>query len=105
MANPETHDGSSVAIIGMVGRFPGAPDLEAFWRNLERGVDSISHFSDEELEPSRLETPGIRALPNYVKARGIVEDATHFDAAFFGFTPLDAEVMDPQQRMFLEGAW
>jgi acyl transferase domain-containing protein len=105
VANPATHDSSSVAVIGMVGRFPGAPDVEAFWRNVEGGVDSISHFSEGELEPSRFETPAIRALPSYVKARGIVEDATLFDAAFFGLTPLDAAVMDPQHRLFLEGAW
>lgn len=105
MANPDNHDGSSVAIIGMVGRFPGAPDLEAFWSNLERGVDSITHFSDEELEPSRFEAPGVRSLPNYVRARGVVDDAKDFDAAFFGLTPMDAAVMDPQHRLFLEGAW
>ena len=105
MANPETHDSSSVAIVGVVGRFPGAPDLDTFWRNLEQGVDSISHFNDRELEFSRLELPGTHSRPNYVKARGIVEDAAQFDAEFFGVTPLDAAVMDPQHRLFLEGAW
>lgn len=95
----------AVAIIGMVGRFPGARDLEEFWRNLENGVDSVSHFSVEALEPSRLEPPGIRSLPNYVRARGVLEDADKFDAAFFGVTPREAAVMDPQHRLFLEAAW
>ena len=104
----ETNDQDSaadIAIIGLTGRFPGARNIDAFWRNLEGGVDSISHFGDEELEGSRLETPGIRSRPNYVKARGVVEDADRFDAAFFGITPLEAAVLDPQQRLFLEGAW
>jgi acyl transferase domain-containing protein len=104
--DPDSNEATAdVAIVGMIGRFPGAPDLQAFWRNLEQGVESISHFTDEELEPSRLETPGIRSLPAYVKARGVMEDADKFDAAFFGIPPLEASVMDPQHRVFLEGAW
>jgi acyl transferase domain-containing protein/acyl carrier protein len=94
-----------VAVIGMAGRFSGAPGIEEFWCNLERGVEMISDLTDAELEPSRLETPGIRSLPNYVKARGILEDADKFDASFFGITPREASLMDPQQRVFLEQSW
>lgn len=97
--------GEAIAIVGMVGRFPGARNLEEFWRNLEKGVDSISHFEHHELEPSRLELQGTQSLPNYVKARGILEHADKFDAAFFGLTPREASAMDPQHRLFLEAAW
>ena len=95
----------TVAVIGMSGRFPGAANLEAFWKNLAEGVESISHFSELELEPARLETPGIRTLPNYVRARGVLEGAQLFDAAFFGITPKEAAILDPQHRLFLEEAW
>jgi acyl transferase domain-containing protein len=95
----------TVAIIGMAGRFPGANDIDAFWDNLARGVDSLSRFEDSELEPSRLEPPKVRTLPNYVKTRGIVADADKFDAGFFNIIPREAAVMDPQHRLFLETAW
>ncbi len=90
----------SVAIIGMVGRFPGADNLETLWQNLCHSVESISFFEPEELGP------GIEAYlrndPDYVRARGILHGAELFDAAFFGISPLEAKVMDPQQRIFLE---
>jgi acyl transferase domain-containing protein len=95
----------AVAIIGMAGRFPGADDVDAFWDNLARGVDSLSKFEDAELEPSRLEPPHVRELANYVKARGIIADADKFDAGFFNMIPREAAVMDPQHRLFLEMAW
>lgn len=101
----ENSSSGAVAIIGMAGRFPGANDLDAFWNNLSRGVDSISHFQDNELEPSRLESPGIRALPNYVRARATLDRPDLFDAGFFTIIPREAAVMDPQQRLFLETAW
>lgn len=101
--NDDVLDG--VAIIGMYGRFPGARDLAEFWDNLVRGVESITHFSESELEPSRLESRGVRSLPNYVRARGLLDDIDRFDAAFFGVTPKEAAVMDPQHRVFLEAAW
>jgi acyl transferase domain-containing protein len=106
MSDANAHDVSEgVAIVGMAARFPGARDVEEFWSNLKRGVDSISHFTDAELEPSRLESSRIRSRPNYVKARGMVKDADKFDAAFFAITPSEAALMDPQHRLFLEGAW
>ncbi|QSQ16100.1 SDR family oxidoreductase [Myxococcus landrumensis] len=96
--------GLEIAVIGMAGRFPGAKDLEAFWRNLKDGVESIQFLTDEDLEPSALDTAAIRSDPNYVKAAAILEDADLFDAGYFGVTPKEAEVMDPQQRVFLECA-
>jgi acyl transferase domain-containing protein/glutamate-1-semialdehyde aminotransferase len=94
-----------VAIIGMAGRFPGARDVGEFWRNIEGGVESISRFATDELEPCRAESPGMRKDPNYVPARGVLPGAELFDAAFFGINPTEAAVMDPQQRVFLETAW
>lgn len=92
-----------VAIIGMAGRFPGARNIDEFWQNLINGVESISQFSDEELKAEGVPTFIIND-PNYIKARGIIDDAELFDALFFGFYPKEAELMDPQQRLFLECA-
>jgi phthiocerol/phenolphthiocerol synthesis type-I polyketide synthase E len=96
--------GLEIAIIGMAGRFPGAGDLRRFWQNLAEGRESISFFSEEELLASGLRLEEIRR-PEYVNARGILEDCESFDAGFFRFTPREAEFIDPQQRLFLECAW
>lgn len=93
-----------IAIVGVVGRFPGADDLETFWKNLCDGKESISFFSDEELVAAGVE-PELVADPNYVRANGTISDITNFDAAFFGIAPAEADVMDPQHRLFLESAW
>ncbi|BAY50149.1 beta-ketoacyl synthase (plasmid) [Scytonema sp. HK-05] len=105
MDNWETHDGlEPIAIIGIAGRFPGAKNVDEFWQNLRDGVESISFFTDEELEASGID-PALLKNPNYVKANGWLEDVEKFDASFFGFTPKEAEIMDPQHRLFLECAW
>ncbi len=96
-AGKSTTDG--IAIVGMAGRFPKARNIDEFWLNLCTGVEAISFFTDEELAA----VP--RDNPNYVKARGVLEDADLFDAAFFGVNPREAAVMDPQHRVFLECAW
>ncbi|HKV08487.1 MAG TPA: beta-ketoacyl synthase N-terminal-like domain-containing protein, partial [Thermoanaerobaculia bacterium] len=95
---------ADVAVIGMAGRFPGANDLRTFWENLAAGVESISFFTDEELRASGVPASDL-ADPGYVRARGIVGGVDRFDAAFFGYSPREAEVIDPQQRLFLECAW
>ncbi|MFC1570056.1 type I polyketide synthase, partial [bacterium] len=92
-----------VAIIGMAGRFPGAKDIDTLWENLCNGVESITVFNRDELGPGIDEA--LRNDPDYIPARGIIEDADKFDAAFFGIGPQEAKVMDPQQRIFLELAW
>ncbi|MEW6367290.1 MAG: amino acid adenylation domain-containing protein [Acidobacteriota bacterium] len=94
----------NVAVIGMACRFPGARNVRQFWRNLCGGVESISFFSDEQLAAAGIEEPFLQN-PNYVKARGVIEDVDQFDASFFGFSPREAEITDPQQRLFLECAW
>ncbi len=93
-----------IAIIGMAGRFPGADTIDAFWDNVRQGVESIKRFTTKELENAGVD----RELLNdedYVGARGVLSDVAGFDAGFFGFSPREAEVMDPQQRLFLEIAW
>jgi acyl transferase domain-containing protein len=96
--------GTDIAVIGMAGRFPGAPDLETFWRNLREGVESISFFREDELRAWGVEEAAL-AHPRYVKARGVLDGAELFDAGFFGYSPREAETMDPQHRVFLECAW
>ncbi|HEX8560057.1 MAG TPA: type I polyketide synthase [Pyrinomonadaceae bacterium] len=93
-----------IAVVGMVGRFPGAPDLEQYWRNLRDGVESIEFFSDEELLAAGF-SPALLARADYVKARAVLEGAELFDRAFFGISEAEAEILDPQQRVFLECAW
>ncbi|MEO0572654.1 MAG: amino acid adenylation domain-containing protein [Bacteroidota bacterium] len=95
--------GKDVAIIGMAGRFPGADSIEALWSVLEKGQETISFFSLEELDHSIPKSLRENAL--YVGARGIVPSAKTFDARFFGISPKLAEAMDPQQRLFLEITW
>ncbi|WP_372948097.1 amino acid adenylation domain-containing protein [Mariniphaga sp.] len=92
-----------IAIIGMAGRFPGALSIEELWEILKEGKETISFFSQEELDKSISEK--LRNDPLYVAARGIVPSAKEFDARFFGINPKLAESMDPQQRLFLEIAW
>jgi len=92
-----THD---IAIIGMAARFPGAPDLAAFWQMLRGRHEGITHFRPEELDPQI--DPEERNSPQYVARRGIIDDATAFDAEFFHVSKTEAELLDPQQRVFLE---
>jgi amino acid adenylation domain-containing protein len=92
-----------IAIVGMAGRFPGARTVVEFWRNQVDGIESISHFAVDELE-----VPGAAELsrdPNYVRARSVLDDVDQFDPEFFGIYPREAELMDPQQRLFLECCW
>jgi acyl transferase domain-containing protein len=95
---------SAIAIIGMAGRFPGAPDLDAFWHNLSTGVESISFFARDELAAAGVPA-AILDDPAYVPARGFLDGADLFDAHFFGFSPAEAEITDPQHRLLLECAW
>ena len=96
--NDPLEDG--VAIIGMAGKFPGAENLDQLWDNLCAGIESITRFKKEELGPGIDED--LLNDPDYIPARGIIKDADKFDAAFFGISPAEAKVMDPQHRVFLE---
>ena len=99
----ETEPRGSIAIIGMAGRFPGAPDVETFWQNLLDGVESIARFSADELDDAF--DVRTRALPNFVAAKPILDGVDLFDAEFFGMLPREAALTDPQQRVLLECAW
>ena len=99
----ETQGKSGVAIIGMAGRFPGAANVDELWQNLCAGVDSTSFFSQAELDP---DVPAELATdPRYVRARGVIENVDQFEPAFFGITPKEAALMDPQQRVLFEVTW
>jgi acyl transferase domain-containing protein/acyl carrier protein len=93
-----------IAIVGMTGRFPGAENLEQYWDNLRHGVESITFFSDAELSAAGVD-PELLRNPRFVRARGVMPGADLFDAVFFGLSPREAQMMDPQHRVFLEAAW
>ena len=97
----ERHE--DIAVIAMAGRFPGAKTVEELWENLKEGKETISFFSREELDPSI--SAAIKNDPDYVSARGVIADADKFDASFFGINTKLADLMDPQQRIFLEICW
>lgn len=94
----------AIAIVGMACRFPGADTPEQFWRNLREGTESIHFFSDKELLAAGAD-PGWLQQENYVRAKPILKNVELFDAGFFDCTPREAEMMDPQHRLFLECAW
>lgn len=95
---PDSNSDCPIAIIGMAGRFPGAPDIEAFWRNIIAGRESITFFSPEELAAASIRTNGTAFVP----ARGVLADVEEFDPQFFGFSTREAEILDPQKRILLE---
>ena len=101
----ERNSARDIAVIGMAGRFPGARNLEQFWMNLQGGIESISFFSRDEVLATGLVGPEIVDDPKFVKAAGLLDDIESFDAGFFGYSPREAESIDPQQRIFLECCW
>jgi phthiocerol/phenolphthiocerol synthesis type-I polyketide synthase E len=101
-SEPETR--FDVAVIGMSGSFPGAKDLRQFWINLTTGVESIRRFTDEELLQRGVDAESLQS-PDFVKAASCLEDTDRFAAGFFNYSPREAELMDPQHRLFLEHSW
>jgi len=93
-----------VAIVGMAGRFPGADSVNELWELLTAGEAGIRRLSDQELEEAGV-SPDTFQQPDYVRAYAGFSEADGFDAAFFGYSPREAELMDPQHRVFLECAW
>jgi acyl transferase domain-containing protein/acyl carrier protein len=104
MSEESRTTGLEIAVIGMAGRFPGAGNIHEFWENLKNGVESIAFFADGELLEAGVK-PRYLEDPAYVGARGFLEGSEYFDAVFFGYTPAEAAVMDPQLRFFHECAW
>jgi acyl transferase domain-containing protein/acyl carrier protein len=95
---------NDIAIIGMAGRFPRARNIAEFWRNLRDGVEGISHFTDAEMRQRGVAEAALQS-ENFVRAGAIIEDSDLFDASFFGYSPKEAAIIDPQHRLFLECAW
>jgi acyl transferase domain-containing protein/surfactin synthase thioesterase subunit/acyl carrier protein len=95
---------NDIAIIGLSCRLPGAATAEEYWKNLCDGVESVTFFSDQDLIAANVD-PSLVANPSYVKAAAMLRDVEMFDASFFGYSPRDAALMDPQHRLFLEVCW
>ncbi len=106
MSNADTSDtfDTDIAVVGMAGRFPGARNIAEYWHNLREGIESITSFTDDELLKAGV-SPPLLNNPNYVKRGAVMPDMEMFDASFFGFSPREAALMDPQHRHFLECAW
>ncbi|MFL6203166.1 MAG: type I polyketide synthase, partial [Thermoanaerobaculia bacterium] len=102
MSDVKSGNGLEIAVIGMAGRFPGADDVQEFWRNLRDGVESLERLTEKELAAIPL---AVRRSPGFVPVIRAVSNYDHFDAAFFGVSPREADIMDPQHRLFLECSW
>ncbi|MED1642339.1 SDR family NAD(P)-dependent oxidoreductase [Brevibacillus agri] len=102
--NENAKTGLEVAIIGMSGAFPGAKNLEQFFHNVKNGVESISFFSEKELEEAGVAAEAYKAK-NFVNAKGHLEESDYFDNNFFGYTPNETQYMDPQTRLLHEHTW
>ena len=100
----DDRNNNDIAIVGMAIRVPGAATPEQFWANLRGGVESVQTYTDEELL-ARGVSPRTLANPNYVRAGIPLEDVDQFDPEFFGFSPKEAAIIDPQHRQFFEVAW
>jgi len=106
MLNFETYYGQSepIAVIGLSGRFPGSDDLEQFWQNLTAGYDASRCFTESELQAAGI-SPELQQDPHFVNRGAPLEKTEYFDAALFGYSRQEAELIDPQQRLFLQGVW
>jgi amino acid adenylation domain-containing protein len=93
-----------VAVIGMACRYPSAADPEQFWATITSGADVVRPFTDAEMLADGADPAGL-ADPAYVRAGAVLDGVAEFDAEFFGLTPREAEVLDPQHRIFLECCW
>lgn len=98
------YTGFEIAVVGMAGRFPGSSTVDEFWDNVLAGEPGVRRFTDEELDAAGV-TAERRADPGFVPMGGALEGIEFFDAKLFGYSPRDAAVLDPQQRVFLETAW
>jgi acyl transferase domain-containing protein/thioesterase domain-containing protein len=95
---------TDIAVVGMAGRFAGARSVDEYWNNLRNGVESLTPFSEAELIAAGVDAAEL-ADPNYVRVGAVLPEMEDFDAKFFGFSPREASIMDPQHRHFLETAW
>ncbi len=103
-AHPHSLPSGAVAVVGLACRLPGADSPDAFWRLLRDGKEAITRFTAEELAAAGYDR-SVTSQPGFVAAKGVLSEADRFDAGFFGFSPREAALMDPQHRVFLECAW
>ena len=101
---PVEVSGSDIALVGMAGRFPGATDVAGLWTTVRAGRSGLTAFTDEELLAAGVPRE-LLADPDYVKSGAVIDGIDRFDAEFFGINPREAQIIDPQQRLFLEHAW
>lgn len=101
---PLVHSATAIAIVGLSCRFAGARTPEEYWTNLRSGIESVERYSDEQLVAAGVD-PAMFQQAGYVRAGAPIADMTCFDAAFFGLSPRDAAIIDPQHRHFLECSW
>ena len=95
---------NDIAIVGMALRVPGANGVDEFWRNLREGRESIVDYAEDQLVENG-EHPDTLRKPSYVARGGALSDMKLFDRDFFGFSPKEAAVLDPQHRHFMELCW
>ncbi|TYB85045.1 type I polyketide synthase [Oceaniovalibus sp. ACAM 378] len=103
-AKKSTLPAHSIAVIGLAGRFPDAPDLETFWSNIRDGVESLRTFTTDEMSAAGIPA-ALQKNPRFVRKGTVLDDSEMFDAEFFQISPGEAQMLDPQQRLFLECAW
>ena len=96
--------GMNIAVVGMSVRYPKSPSLKDYWENLRDGVECVSFFSKDELAEEGVDQEMLDD-PDYVRAKGILDNYKDFDAHFFEITPREAQITDPQHRIFLECCW
>lgn len=106
VSSPAKTNANAIAIIGVAGRFPKARDVETFWNNIRQGLDCVEDVPPDRWDVQRFYHPD-PAHPDssYCRWMGAIDEIDRFDAGFFNITPREAELMDPQQRLFLEHAW
>ncbi|MFB0637652.1 beta-ketoacyl synthase N-terminal-like domain-containing protein [Bacillus rugosus] len=99
-----TETGLEIAVVGMAGKFPGAANIDEYWSNISKGIESVTQFTDEELKDAGVDETLLRQEA-YVKAKPIIDEVSDFDAEFFGYSPREAALMDPQIRLMHECTW
>ncbi len=99
-------DDGAIAVIGVAGRYPLADDLDEFWDTLTEGRDCVTEIPADRWDSNRWYDPD-PAAPGLAHTRwgGFLRDVDRFDPLFFGISPRQAELMDPQERLFLQNAW
>ncbi|WP_137936791.1 type I polyketide synthase [Chitinivorax sp. B] len=97
-------NGFEIAVIGMAGRFPGANNIDEYWRNIEAGLESVRPLRSDELEKAGIGAARL-SDPDYVNSGAFIEDIEYFDAGLFGYSAKEAQLMDPQHRLLLETVW